>query len=146
MAKLALTYWAKGRYDEAEELQVKVLEARKQAYGEGHAETLANMNNLGSIYHSQGRYEQAEQLGKLVADGIERALGADHPHRIGSMRNLLDTYEAMGERRRQEYETLCEQIQELETRAVWKQLLSPGTIEGWIEATLHRLNNDPIRS
>ncbi|QRV81182.1 kinesin light chain [Ceratobasidium sp. AG-Ba] len=117
MGDLALTYLAKGRYGEAEELGVKVLDATKRVYGEDHPETLTSMNNLGCTYYRQGRYEQAEELQKRAVEERERALGAGHPRRLLSMRHLLDTYHAMGESRRQEYDTLERQIQELESRA-----------------------------
>ncbi|QRV95656.1 kinesin light chain [Ceratobasidium sp. AG-Ba] len=117
MGNLALTYLAKGRYGEAEELGVKVLEAMKRVYGEGHPETLISMLNLAGTYYRQDRYEKAEELQKRVVEEQEHALGAGHPHRLLSMRHLLATYHAMGESRRREYNTLEQQIKELEGRA-----------------------------
>ncbi|QRV92241.1 kinesin light chain [Ceratobasidium sp. AG-Ba] len=114
MNGLALTYYAKGQYGEAEELQVKVLEARKRAYGEYHPETLTSMQNLANTYHYQGRYELAEELGKKAVAGQNRVLGTKHPRTLLSMRNLLATYKAMGERRKREYTILADQIAELE--------------------------------
>ncbi|QRV95633.1 kinesin light chain [Ceratobasidium sp. AG-Ba] len=117
MSDLALTYLAKGRYGEAEELGVKVLDAKKRVYGEDHPETLISMLNLAFTYYRQGRYEQAEELQKRVVEEREHALGAGHPLRLLSMRHLLNTYHAMGESRRREYDTLEQQIKELERRA-----------------------------
>ncbi|QRV84636.1 kinesin light chain [Ceratobasidium sp. AG-Ba] len=117
MGDLALTYLYKGRYGEAEVLGMKVLDAMKRVYGEVHPETLTSMLNLGHTYYCQGRYEQAEELQKRVVEEREYTMGAGHPRRLLCMRHLLGTYRAMGESRCREYETLGQQIKELESSA-----------------------------
>ncbi|SPJ81929.1 related to kinesin light chain 1 [Fusarium torulosum] len=62
MNNLALTYWNQGRWEEAEKLQVRVMEIRKVKFGEDHPHTLTSMNNLASTYWNQGRWEEAEKL------------------------------------------------------------------------------------
>jgi len=62
MANLALSYWKQGRWKEAEELNVQVMEGRKWVLGEEHPETLAGMANLASTYRHQGRWKEAEEL------------------------------------------------------------------------------------
>jgi hypothetical protein len=43
---LALTYSRQGRWQEAEELEVQVMETRKKVLGLEHPDTLKSMNNL----------------------------------------------------------------------------------------------------
>ncbi|QRV77424.1 kinesin light chain [Ceratobasidium sp. AG-Ba] len=112
MSDLARTYNAKGRYGEAEELEVT-----NRVYGEEHPKTLTSMVNLASTYHDQGRYELAEELEKKVVRERNSVFGAKHPETLSSMRKLLATYEAMGERRENEHKVLADQIAELETSA-----------------------------
>ena len=46
ISNLALIYRNQGRWKEAEELQVRVMEIRKRMLGEEHPGTLTSMNNL----------------------------------------------------------------------------------------------------
>jgi len=43
---LASTYWNLGQNDKALELELEVLDARKEVLGERHPDTLTTMNNL----------------------------------------------------------------------------------------------------
>ncbi|KIN03536.1 hypothetical protein OIDMADRAFT_51496 [Oidiodendron maius Zn] len=62
MANLASTYRNQGRWKEAEELQVQVIEMRKRALGAEHPDTITIMANLASTYINQGRWKEAEKL------------------------------------------------------------------------------------
>lgn len=67
-------------FDEAEELGKRVLDARAEALGDNHPETLVSMSNLAMVYNSQGRREEA---GDLMAEVIRRQsssrqLGENH--------------------------------------------------------------------
>jgi hypothetical protein len=44
-----------GRWKEAEEPFVQVVETRKRVLGKGHPNTLTRMGNLASTYMNQGR-------------------------------------------------------------------------------------------
>jgi hypothetical protein len=46
MGNLASTYKNQGRWKEAEELNVQMMETRKRVLGQEHPDTLVNMNNL----------------------------------------------------------------------------------------------------
>ena len=48
MAKLTLTYSNQGRLEEAEKLEVQVLETFKTKVGADHPDTLTSMSNLAS--------------------------------------------------------------------------------------------------
>ncbi|KAH8768413.1 hypothetical protein F5883DRAFT_366242, partial [Diaporthe sp. PMI_573] len=60
MANLASTFWNRGRWKEAEELEVQVKDTRKRVLGEEHPSTLTSMANLASTYRNQGRWKEAE--------------------------------------------------------------------------------------
>ena len=50
------------RWNEAEELDVDVMNARKAKLGSDHPDTLTSMSNLACTYQNQGRWDEAEQL------------------------------------------------------------------------------------
>ena len=79
MGNFASTYLNQGRWAEAEQLQVQVLETRKRVLGEEHPDLLASMGNLASTYWNQGRLKEAEQLEVQVSETRKRVLGEEHP-------------------------------------------------------------------
>ena len=54
MGNLASTFWKQGRWKEAEELEVPVMETRNRVLGQDHPDTLTSMGNLASTYLGQG--------------------------------------------------------------------------------------------
>jgi hypothetical protein len=70
MDNLALTYCEQGRLDEAEELNLEVMEKRRKILGADHPDTLTSMNNLSFIWKAMG--EQTQAL-KLMNEGKEFA-------------------------------------------------------------------------
>ncbi|KAI6544140.1 hypothetical protein MCOR05_002643 [Pyricularia oryzae] len=62
MANLASTYRNQGRWKEAEQLEVEVMETSKEKLGLDHPDTLTSMADLASTYRSQGRWDEAELL------------------------------------------------------------------------------------
>ncbi|KAI9856990.1 MAG: hypothetical protein M1824_005022 [Vezdaea acicularis] len=89
-------YSTRGRWDEAERLQVTVLETRKRTLGEKHLDTLTSMAHLASTYQSQGRWGEAEGLQVTVLETTKRTLGEEHPDTLRSMGNLACTYRNQG--------------------------------------------------
>ncbi|KAK4164722.1 hypothetical protein QBC43DRAFT_210033, partial [Cladorrhinum sp. PSN259] len=51
----ASTYRNQGRWEEAEKLEVQVIETSKTKLGADHADTLTSMNSLAFTWKSQGR-------------------------------------------------------------------------------------------
>jgi Tetratricopeptide repeat len=49
------TYGLTGRWDEAEEINMQVMETRKTKLEADHPDTLTSMANLASTYRNQGR-------------------------------------------------------------------------------------------
>ncbi|KAJ5464918.1 Tetratricopeptide-like helical [Penicillium daleae] len=111
-AMLAGAYQLVGRWEEAEQLFVQVMETRKSKLGADHPDTLTSMANLASTFWYQGRWEEAEQLFMQVMETRKAKLGADHPSTLTSMGNLASTLWNQG--RWEEAEQL--EVQVMETR------------------------------
>ncbi|KAF1816974.1 hypothetical protein P152DRAFT_386954 [Eremomyces bilateralis CBS 781.70] len=62
MGNLAGTYRNQGRWKEAEELKVQVMETTKRVLGTEHPSTLTSMGNLAETYKAQGRDAEAISL------------------------------------------------------------------------------------
>jgi hypothetical protein len=78
VANLASTYQNQGRREEAEELQLQVMERRKTVLGPEHPDTLNSMKNLAWTWKCQGRHNEAMRLLSSCVQGLQRKLGADH--------------------------------------------------------------------
>jgi Tetratricopeptide repeat/Heterokaryon incompatibility protein (HET) len=78
-----------GRWKEAEELDVQVVETFKRVLDAEHPSTLTSMGNLTSTYRNQGRWKEAEELEVQVMETRKRVLGAEHPDTLTSMANSL---------------------------------------------------------
>lgn len=78
---------------EAEILELQVMETRRQILGAEHLETLTSMANLASTYQSQARYDEAETFHKTVLSLRQRILGDAHADTAQSMLNLAVTQE-----------------------------------------------------
>ncbi|KAJ6013114.1 hypothetical protein N7522_003469 [Penicillium canescens] len=109
---LATAYRLEGRWEQAEQLDMQVMETRKTKLGEDHPSTLTSMANLASTYWNQGRWEEAEQLDMQVMETSKMKLGEDHPDTLSSMASLASTYRNQG--RWEEAEQL--EVQVIETR------------------------------
>ncbi|KAJ5416976.1 uncharacterized protein N7487_000526 [Penicillium crustosum] len=121
---LAEAYRIEGRWEEAEQLQVQVMETRKTKLGVDHPDTLSSMANLASTYSNQGRWEEAEQLQVQVMETSKTKLGVDHPDTLSSIANLASTYWNQG--RWKEAEQL--QVQVIETRKTKLGVDHPSTL------------------
>ncbi|SPO02478.1 uncharacterized protein DNG_05151 [Cephalotrichum gorgonifer] len=93
MGNLASTYRNQGGWDDAEKLDVQVMEMSKTKLGEDHPSTLTSMANLASTYRNQGRWEDAEELFVQVMETRKTKLGEDHPDTLTSMNNLAHTWQ-----------------------------------------------------
>ena len=89
MVNLASTFCNQNRWEEAEELDVQVLEIQKMKLGPSHPDTLTSMVNLASTYSHQGRWKEAEQLQTQVRQAC-RSL-ANRPDVLLSMSDLAAT-------------------------------------------------------
>ncbi len=116
IADLASTYWNQGRWKEAEELEVQVMETSLRVLGAEHPDTLSSIANLASTYWNQGRWKEAEELEVQVMETSLRVLGAEHPDTLSSIANLASTYWNQG--RWKEAEELEVQVMETSLRVL----------------------------
>jgi hypothetical protein len=75
MERLASTYHKLGKYTEAEELTIKVLDSRIRILGVEHPYTI----NAMAMYQNLGRCTEADKLEMQVLDARNRILGVEHP-------------------------------------------------------------------
>ncbi|KAF2257731.1 kinesin light chain 3 [Lojkania enalia] len=108
--KYAMALDSDGRYNDAEEQFVQVMETFKRVLGKEHPSTLTSMVSLASTYKNQGRWKEAEKLGVQVVETRKRVLGEEHPDTLTSMANLASTYKKQG--RWKEAEELEMQVEE----------------------------------
>ncbi|KAJ5955445.1 hypothetical protein N7501_009724 [Penicillium viridicatum] len=123
---LAIAYGLEGRWKEAEQLELQVVETRKSKLGESHPDSLTSMNHLALIYREQGRWEEAERLELQVMEIRKVTLGADHSDTLRSMDNIAVIYRMQG--RLEEAEQL--ELQVVETRKTKLGEEHPDTLRG----------------
>lgn len=92
MSSLANVYAEQGRREEAEKLEVEVMNASIARYGIDHPNTLTCMANLAATYNNQERWEQAEEMFVQVVERCTANLGPDHVDTLASMADLASTY------------------------------------------------------
>lgn len=91
-AKFAYVYSENGRWLEARELQVKVMDMRLKTLGPEHTDTLKAMVELGWTYWNLSRMDKAEDLQLKVMNTRMRTLGAENPATLKAMNDLAQTY------------------------------------------------------
>ena len=97
MANIAPTYQNLGEYTKAENLNIKVLDARKRVLGVEHPDTIRAMANLAATCQNLEKYTEAERLDIQVLDARTRLLGVEHPSAILAMENLAATLKCLDE-------------------------------------------------
>ena len=80
-------YWEQGRSDEAEQLELEVLELHKEVVGLKHPNTISAMANLASTWQQQGRSDKAERLQLEVLELYKEVVGSKHPDTIRAIEN-----------------------------------------------------------
>ncbi|CAI6095941.1 unnamed protein product [Clonostachys chloroleuca] len=89
-ANLALLHDKQGRYEEAQQAGLLLVEIMSRVLGEDHLDTLSTMGNLALTYNHQGRCGEAEALQKLVTQGTTRILGEEHAQTLTWVRDGQD--------------------------------------------------------
>ncbi|KAH8726134.1 hypothetical protein GQ44DRAFT_563110, partial [Phaeosphaeriaceae sp. PMI808] len=72
-------YRNQGRWKEAEELQVQVMETSARVLGEEHLDTLTSTANLAHAWKSQSRNGEAISLMEKCLELQKRILGSHQP-------------------------------------------------------------------
>ncbi|KAF2850341.1 HET-domain-containing protein [Plenodomus tracheiphilus IPT5] len=92
-SKCASTLSSDGRYKEAEELFVQVMETRKTKLGADHPSTLTSMNNLAFTWKAQGQNAEAIDLLRQCVQLRRHVLRDNHPNLLSSL-GALKQWEA----------------------------------------------------
>jgi hypothetical protein len=88
MSNLASVYSNQGRWKEAEELQMQVMQTRKRVLGDEHPDTLLSMHNLAFTLQSQARRQEALALMETCFQSRQHVLGKQHSHTQLSLATL----------------------------------------------------------
>ncbi len=89
---LAKIYTLQRRWDEAEQLQVQILETSKRVLKADHPFTLASIGNLAVTYRGQRRWDEAEKLLVQVMETMKRVLKPDRSDMLAIMAELAMIY------------------------------------------------------
>jgi tetratricopeptide (TPR) repeat protein len=87
---------ARGRYQEAEALLLRVLTDYEEYLGVDDPDTLVLVGGLGAVYSSQGRYGEAEGLYRRALAGRQKFLGADHMDTVRLINGLANVHVNQG--------------------------------------------------
>lgn len=108
---IAYYLWTQGYHDEAEELDLLIVEESKREFGPENPETLESIAGLASTYESQGKWPEAAKLDQHVVEIREKSLGPIHPLTLTSKSNLASAYSRQG--RLAEAESLMLEVLEM---------------------------------
>ena len=90
--QLGVSYRQQGRWKEAEELELRVMEVMRRVLGEEHPDTLTSMSNLATTYHEQGRWKEAQELALQVLEKRNKVLGDNHPTTLATAAFICTRY------------------------------------------------------
>jgi tetratricopeptide (TPR) repeat protein len=92
MNNLAVLYRYQGKYEQAEQLNIKVVETRRRVLGVQHPGTLTSMSNLARLYQEREKYGRAETLYASVLEIRRRVLGPRHPNTASVLASLAELW------------------------------------------------------
>ncbi|KAJ7144745.1 hypothetical protein C8R43DRAFT_563088 [Mycena crocata] len=94
--EFAEVYYHSRRNEDALNLRAKVLEKRRNIFGNDHLNTLTAMIWLASTYHRLGQFTEAAELEVVALEKRRKILGDDHLDTLPVMGNVAMTYYKMG--------------------------------------------------
>ena len=83
-AMLATVYRLEGQWGKAENLEVQVMETRKNKVDDDHPDTLTSMANLAFIWKSLARNMEALELLRKCLSKQVQVIGAHHPNTLSN--------------------------------------------------------------
>jgi tetratricopeptide (TPR) repeat protein len=89
-SEVATYLWHQGRWSEAKQLDVQVLETSKRMLGVEHPDTLTRMANLAHTWKRQGRHEDAIDLLRKAERLRRGILGPNHYLTMGTTQTLQE--------------------------------------------------------
>ncbi|CUA68668.1 Nephrocystin-3 [Xenopus (Silurana) tropicalis] [Rhizoctonia solani] len=109
--RFARVYTERGRWEEAERLQLQACQAFEEFRGRENRGRLLSLAQLSHLIQSQGRSVDAERLRVQILEIQKRVMGETHPDTLMTMANLACTYGTQG--KVDEQEILETQVLEL---------------------------------
>ncbi|SMD27174.1 Tetratricopeptide repeat-containing protein [Kibdelosporangium aridum] len=109
---LGYYYWIRGRFEEAADINAKVLEVRRRVDGENHEETLTALSALAGDRRTQGDFSGAAEISADVYNKAKALFDPDDPTALIFARShcislrLLGKYREAEELDRQTYEQM----------------------------------------
>ena len=102
--RMAVVLQNLGLYEDSENMRKKVLNLRKQLYGDkAHPDVAISYNNLGFFYYSQCKYELAkENFTEALNQDLEIFGDKPHEHIATSYNNLGGVYKDLAEYKKEE--------------------------------------------
>jgi tetratricopeptide (TPR) repeat protein len=82
---------------EVENLYLRALRGKEEAWGAKHTSTLDTVNNLGILYADQGKMKEAEEMYLRALRGREEAWGPKHTSTVDTVYSLGNLYRDQGE-------------------------------------------------
>ena len=95
---LSILLREQGKQAEAEPLQTRLVELRREHLGPDHPETLLSLGQLALIHRALGRMDEAITLHREVIEGLKRTLGELDPETCIAMGNLAGLLSRSGNR------------------------------------------------
>jgi len=86
--RLGELYASQGKFDEAAEAWLQVLQISERLLGFDHTNTLAVMTNLAAVYGQQGRYDDALAMFMYALEANERTHGLEHDSTLNAVNNI----------------------------------------------------------
>jgi tetratricopeptide (TPR) repeat protein len=93
---IGTTYLNLNLPDEAQVQMERVLDLRRQAFGEDHPDTATAMQNLAVLFAQTGKASQAEPLFAKALEVRRRVLGEEAPLTLSSLSSLASLYRVEG--------------------------------------------------
>ncbi|KAI9684109.1 MAG: hypothetical protein M1829_003379 [Trizodia sp. TS-e1964] len=109
-------YFNTGRFNEAEDINRRLIELREKVLGPEHPDTLTSMSNLAGVINHQGKYEEAEAMNRHVTELSEKVLRPEHPDTLTSMSNLASVLDSQG--KYEEAEAMNRHVTELREKVL----------------------------
>ncbi|KAJ7668844.1 hypothetical protein B0H17DRAFT_219425 [Mycena rosella] len=95
-------YFFSGELEKAKQLEIAVLENRRNTLGDDHPDTLEAMHWVAWIYENLGKFQDAEEVGILVVNKRKEVLGENHPQTLNSTGDLALVFTQLGKLREAE--------------------------------------------
>jgi Tfp pilus assembly protein PilF len=80
VSRFGLVLSNQGKYEDAEAMHRRALEAQEKVLGHDYPHTFTSVDNLGIVLLSQGRYEEAEAMHRRALERCEELLGHEYPY------------------------------------------------------------------